>query len=624
MSIRWNLQASVLILFCLAAVSAVAARPTTQQSIRTQDDLPRHSYPVSGTAVELFNADDATFNAWAEKVNADVDTTLNNYDIQDHATLRDLLDMRLTYQVLTHQDKAGLATIAELRAAEDKPDARLMSALRTEAILKARIASGQSSGATYAKAYADSYAAALAAIPWAVGGNRIKDDKSSAQVVTAELVEGLVRTSVEPVVASDHKVSDTVAARLLSLRMWATVETPLQAESVAVLSNVIAANTVVKPDIFSGREVTLTAADPTTPVVAAVWDSGTDLSLFPDQTYTDPKPNEVPPYNAHGLAFDVDNQPTTGWLYPLTPAQQVEYRERVGDFQGMNDMNQSIDSPAADAIKAKVAAMSSDEMPVYFEQLGFYSDYLHGTHVAGIMARGNSAIRLAVARTTYDTRNVPAPATDAGQRRLAKAYQTSVDWFRAHHVRVVNMSWASQPKAYESALEKDGIGKDAAERKLLARRYFDIDRDGLLAALKSAPDVLFVCAAGNSDSDNAFDESIPSSFSLPNLLTVSAVDQSGDEASFTTYGKNVVVSANGYQVQSTIPGGGTLSDSGTSMAAPNVANLAAKLIALDPQLTPVETIRLIREGATPTADGRRNNIDPKASVALLKEASRKD
>ena len=129
---------------------------------------------------------------------------------------------------------------------------------------------------------------------------------------------------------------------------------------------------------------------------------------------------------------------------------------------------------------------------------------------------------------------------------------------------------------------------------------------------------LFVAAAGNSDSDNAFDEFFPSSFVLPNLLTVSAVDRGGDEASFTTYGKNVLVSANGYQVDSAIPGGTTLKESGTSMASPNVANLAAKLIALNPSLTPVQTIALIRDGATTSEDGRRHNIDGKASVALLK------
>lgn len=623
MNNRFKLQSLVWVLLFLMAGTAIATTSASRQVVRTQDDLPRHSYPVSGTAVELFNSDDATFNAWAAKVNADIEDTLERYDIEDHATLRDLLQARLAYQVLTHQNQDGLDTIARLRTVEDKPDAKLMSALATEAILKARIETGRSSGPIYAKAYAEIYANALAALPWAITANRIKEEKAWSQLLTADIMEGFIKAEVEPAVAHDHAVSATSAHGLLSARMRQRVEIPVQKESVAALTRIVAANDVAKQDIWAAREVTLTAADTTTPVVAAVWDSGTDLSLFPDQTYTAPDPATALPFNAHGLAFDLDSKPTTGWLYPLTPAQEADYRARIADIQGLNDMQQSIDSPAAEAIKAKFAAMPSDQVPAYFEQLNLYGIYLHGTHVAGIMARGNPAIRLAVARLSFDHRNVPAPPTEENQQRLAQAFQVTVDWFRTHGVRVVNMSWGVGPKSYETDLEKNGIGKDAADRKALARHYFDIIRNSLLAALKSAPEILFVCAAGNSDSDNGFDESIPSSFALPNLLTVSAVDLAGDEAGFTSYGKNVVVTANGYQVPSTIPGGGTLSGSGTSMASPNVANLAAKLIALDPTLTPAETIQLIRAGATASADGRRHNIDPSASVRLLRERLRK-
>jgi hypothetical protein len=41
------------------------------------------------------------------------------------------------------------------------------------------------------------------------------------------------------------------------------------------------------------------------------------------------------------------------------------------------------------------------------------------------------------------------------------------------------------------------------------------------------------------------------------------------------------------------------------MATPNVVNLAAKLFALDPSLTPVQVIELIKQGATTRDDGRR-------------------
>jgi subtilisin family serine protease len=58
--------------------------------------------------------------------------------------------------------------------------------------------------------------------------------------------------------------------------------------------------------------------------------------------------------------------------------------------------------------------------------------------------------------------------------------------------------------------------------------------------------------------------------------------------------------------------------SGTSMAAPNVANLAGKLLALEPKLTVAELIALIQAGAEKSADGRINLLNPKRSVERLK------
>ncbi len=100
-----------------------------------------------------------------------------------------------------------------------------------------------------------------------------------------------------------------------------------------------------------------------------------------------------------------------------------------------------------------------------------------------------------------------------------------------------------------------------------------------------------------------------------NLLTVGAVDKAGDEASFTSYGFTVVVHANGYEVDSYIPGGDRIKMSGTSMAPPNVANLAAKIIAVNPKPSPARVINIIRSTAETSADGRRNLINPKKAIA---------
>ena len=107
---------------------------------------------------------------------------------------------------------------------------------------------------------------------------------------------------------------------------------------------------------------------------------------------------------------------------------------------------------------------------------------------------------------------------------------------------------------------------------------------------------------------------------LPNLIAVGAVNQAGDETSFTSYGDTVVVDADGYNVESYVPRGTRLQLSGTSMASPNVVNLAAKLFALDPSLTPTQVVDLIKRGTTATEDGRHHLIDEKRSIALMHDA----
>jgi subtilisin family serine protease len=127
-----------------------------------------------------------------------------------------------------------------------------------------------------------------------------------------------------------------------------------------------------------------------------------------------------------------------------------------------------------------------------------------------------------------------------------------------------------------------------------------------------------VCGAGNADRNAGFERDVPASLRLPNLISVGAVNQAGKETDFSNYGDTVSVYADGYEVESYVPGGWRMKKFGTSMASPHVANLAAKLIALDPSLTPVQVIGLIKKGATASDDGRLHLINAKASVALLK------
>jgi subtilisin family serine protease len=93
--------------------------------------------------------------------------------------------------------------------------------------------------------------------------------------------------------------------------------------------------------------------------------------------------------------------------------------------------------------------------------------------------------------------------------------------------------------------------------------------------------------------DATFNEFIPSSIRLLNLITGGAVDKAGDEAPFASYGPTVLVHSNGYEVDSYVPGGKRMKFSGTFMASPNVVNLAATILAVNPGLKPDQPIRLI-------------------------------
>jgi subtilisin family serine protease len=239
--------------------------------------------------------------------------------------------------------------------------------------------------------------------------------------------------------------------------------------------------------------------------------------------------------------------------------------------------------------------------------------------VAGIAIEGNPFARIVSSRYTFDYHQPRRLLTTAIAQRYAKSHYDTVEYFKRAGVRAVNMSWIWSLKEVEGILEANGI-TDPEERKSQTNEIFGILRDSLHEAIASAPDVLFFVAAGNSDSNVEFDEIIPSNFDLPNIVAVAAVDQAGDPTNFTSSGRNVKICANGFEVESFVPGGATLKLSGTSMASPNALNLAAKLFALDPGLKPGEVIELIEHGATPRDDDEAMLlIHPKQSIDKLRQ-----
>jgi hypothetical protein len=604
---------NVAISLALTALAvANSANGQTRKEVRSVDDLPQFSYAIKGTVADVLAASPESFEATVAPMRTDIDRVLKDYDIHDNATLRGLLQAKLGGQIASGKDdKKALATLTELRLHQDKQEARLISGLAPQAFLEARMADGTSPG-TCPKSFSAVYAKKLDSLPWATVGVAEKSLKGLAQVASANFVISMTASQIEPALDRSHTLSSLPAWQLMAARTNVDVIVPCRSEIVAVTDSYIRHNDVEKVDIWPARDIEFPQNEKLTPVAVAIWDSGFDASLFRGQLLLS---NDKKPVS--GPAYDIDYRPTHEPLAPLSTQDKSDYPKIVAASNGISDLQTGIDSPASAAFRKQAAAMSSTQMKDFMQAYLSLESYMHGTHVAGIAARGNPAIRLVNARITYDTRPVPAPPTDELQKRNAAAYLATVAWFRAHHIRVVNMSWWNRPSNYADDLEKNGIGKTPEERKALGRHYFTIERDALYAALKSAPDILFVTIAGNNNSDNAFEETIPSSFKLPNLLVVGAVDQAGQQTSFTSTGQNIGVYADGYQVKSVVPGGAKVHMSGTSMAAPEVTNLAAKLLAVDPKLTPEQLIAVITRTADAVESPAIRRINPRLALSSV-------
>ncbi len=600
----------------LSVILATACFAQSKKIVHSDSDLPRFTYPVHGNVADLLRPDSQAFPAFAAKVQADLETIFRDYQIEDKATRRELLGARLSFEELNGQNRQGLKTIDEIRALEDKPDAKLMADMTEQALLEARIDSGARSGPALDAAFTKRYQEAVNALPWNTVQDRIKETKGRVEILSLALLAGGLETDVQPMVDKSGAVDNQTAWGLLGARRTALDLLPLTGRMSETLQAYVLKNSVMRPDIWAARDVTLTASDKLTPVLIGIWDAGVDVSVFPNQLYTDPIPGWHDP---HGLAFDDQGGHSNSLLLTIPDSLRKEYASFLPTLKGLEDQSSAVDTPEAAALRRKMAGMQASEVRAMFEKMKFYDPYIHGTHVAGIATHGNPAARLVVLRFNDQLPDLKFTPTVAWAKRLADDFRAIGEYCRTHHVRVVNMSWGDQPSEFETWLSKTGQGQDPAARKKMALELYEIWKAGIADALKSAPDTLFICAAGNSDSNAGFVEDVPASLHSPNLIAVGAVNQAGDETSFTSYGDTVVVDADGYNVESFLPGGTRMKLSGTSMASPGVTNLAAKLIAVNPALTPGRLITLIKDGATPSADGRRRLMDEKRSLALLRE-----
>ncbi len=192
-------------------------------------------------------------------------------------------------------------------------------------------------------------------------------------------------------------------------------------------------------------------------------------------------------------------------------------------------------------------------------------DNHHGTHCAGIIAaKGNN--KKGVAGVYWKAKIMALKFLDAeGGGDVADAV-TAIEYARQMGAKISSNSW----------------GCTSCNSQALAE------------AIKAAGDSghLFIAAAGNHAGDNdQGPKNYPSSYDLENIIAVAATDRNDQLASFSGYGKTSVdLAAPGVDIYSTTPGDSTTTTgqyaaySGTSMATPYVAGVAALLWSQSPTL----------------------------------------
>ena len=240
-------------------------------------------------------------------------------------------------------------------------------------------------------------------------------------------------------------------------------------------------------------------------------------------------------------------------------------------------------------------------------------DEAHGTHVSGIIgaSRNNDMGMNGVANNVKIMAVRAVPDGDEYDKDVALGLRYAVD----NGAKVINTSF----------------GKGFSPKKEWVYEAI------LYAASK---DVLIVNAAGNDGKNMDVEKTFPNDSRdlvneiSDNVLTVGAMSANYDEnlpASFSNYGKiNVDVFAPGVQIYSTTPEGGYAKFSGTSMAAPSTAGVAALIRSYYPKLSASQVKHILMNSGTminfevikPGSMSRENPTGKKVSFSELSVSGR--
>ena len=592
--------------------------------VTSSDQLPRYTYVLKKKPSQVLQ-DQEAINFLRNQVFIDLKNELNNYDIRDKSTLRshNILISQLYMLKKDYKFALNASFIAENLA--EKESEKLLTGL----LLRSRIEAEKkiSSDLNFEDVFISEYEKRIQSLKWNVVEKDIKSLAGRLRILSPQLILGQIQSSIDPIVDIKLEVSHEIARSLVSSSITLEYVLPLKKKILNILNKFIEKNSnESRPEIWSSRGIEFTGKEPYQNILIAIWDSGVDVNVFEELVWTnqneilDGKDNDQNGFidDINGIAWDINSDPAPNLLHSIENLKS-ERQVVLEHTKGLMDLQASIGSKEAEKLQIYISNLESDNVGSFLEDLSLFGNYIHGTHVAGISMKGNPFARVTPIRLTFDYKSIPSVCpTDELIEKSVRAFAETVNYFKKIGVRVVNMSWGGSRADIESTLEKCKIGNSSKERADLARKYFSKQKSAMEEAIRKASEILFVTSAGNSNNDVSFDEMIPSGIKSPNLIVVGAVDHSGSPTSFTSFGSNVDVYANGFEIESFIPGGSLLKASGTSMSSPQVTNLAGKILTIAPNLSPKDIKKIIVDTSNRSYyDSNILLVHPKRAIAKV-------
>lgn len=311
-----------------------------------------------------------------------------------------------------------------------------------------------------------------------------------------------------------------------------------------------------------------------------------------------------------------------GWNFAENNNQIIDYKY-VGTFSRdcyrmIEIQGRILRGIATDEEKAWYKSKREDQ--TFLKEMQKFGNFIHGTHVSGITTDQSDAAEVVglkliptetpgalfdqamLGQATFDAR-AGNPLVTMMLGMIAKRQATLLvkvgKYTKAVEARVANGSFGTSVAAVKPIVAQlveqfTGSKPTDAEVEEYSRGFVDAIVKECAGFPAASPNTLFVFAAGNDGTDNDLSPVSPANIKVDNTIAVAATLGSEKLASFSNWGlTKVEVAAPGVVIRASIPGNEYIELSGTSMAAPYVTNVAARVQEANPSLNPAGVKKIL-------------------------------